>query len=126
MFPNFQTNTDISQFFGSNGNGVTSRTNVDTGENGQSWYQEEHTSSTTESGTPVFEKSETDEFFEELEKFISASDDYGDSDTDGTSRSFERRATPSHDVGIANNKIVELGQDEHREKSPGFGDFFLN
>jgi len=72
----------------------------------------------------VFEKSETDEFFEELEKFISTSDDYGDSDTDGTTGNVERRATPSNDVGITNNQIAELGQDEHREKSPGFEDFF--
>ncbi|KAF0715754.1 SF3 helicase domain-containing protein, partial [Aphis craccivora] len=75
----------------------------------------------TESGTSLYEKSETDEFFDELEKFICPSNDYGDSDTDGTD---ERRGKTSNNVRTAYGEAHELGENEYREKSPGFGDFF--
>jgi len=71
----------------------------------------------------LFQKSEADEFFEELEKFIST-DEYGDSDTDGATRTFEGRTTRTYDVGFTNHQFTQVGEDEHREKSPGFGDFF--
>jgi len=73
----------------------------------------------------LYEKTETDEFFEELEKFIST-DEYGDSDTDssGHSGDDERRAKKSYNVGIAHDKYDQVGENEYREKSPGFGDFF--
>jgi len=73
----------------------------------------------------LYEKTETDEFFEELEKFIST-DEYGNSDTDSTGHSGddERRAKKSYNVGIAHDKFDQVGENEYREKSPGFRDFF--
>ncbi|KAE9526941.1 hypothetical protein AGLY_013589 [Aphis glycines] len=100
------------------------QTVIDTSENSQSGHQKKCTSTTTESGASLFKKTETDEFFEELEKFISASDDYGDSDTDGTNGNYKRRTTSPDNVGFTNDKTIELGENKYREKSPRFGDFF--
>jgi len=73
----------------------------------------------------LYEKSEADEFFEELERFIST-DEYGDSDTDSgrNTRNYERQTASLSYVGITNDKFTETVKDEHQEKSPGFGDFF--
>jgi len=83
-------------------------------------------SSTTESGITLYEKSETDKFFEELEKCITV-DEFGDSDTNAngnTDRYNERRTTTVENVRVTDGELNEMVENEYREKSPGFEDFF--
>ncbi|KAE9543967.1 hypothetical protein AGLY_001656 [Aphis glycines] len=125
MFSTVQTDSDVSKFFGKYGKRTTIRADIDTYEDSQSRDQTESQSSATELGTSVYQKSEADQFFEELEKFI-ITHEYGDSDTDNNRNTgnHERRTTSSNYVGITDDEFIEMCQDEHRQKSPGFGDFF--
>jgi len=120
MFTDFQTDIGIGGFFGEVGERVRKRT---TSEDSESFDKKKHKPNPTKFGTSLYiEKTKID---------YNENDEYGMSDSensDGQSIEYrnidERGTTTKRIITSTDYSSGEMGENEHREKSPDFGDFF--